>query len=123
MTKKNGKTKPNGKFVINGGFTASPLNPCRAVVKNEPSRRFFLAEGLIRGGQFKKCWRYGAIQWGKQIGLDKDASISRFAELMPSTPYAIRYVLNEIQRQNEARGIKVKTIFAEDGEVTVRAVK
>jgi hypothetical protein len=120
MPKKNGKA--NGKFELKG-ITLSPLNPCRPVVKNEPSRRAFFAEGLIRGGNRLDCWKWAAIAWGKQLGLDKEASVSRFGELMPSTPYAVRYVLAEIRKQNKARGVLVKTIFTEDGEVTVRAVK
>src|SRR5260221_8128280 len=106
MAKKNGKG--NGKFELQN-FTFSDLNPCRPVVKNEPSRRAFFAEGLIRGGHFKTdCWRWAAIKWGKQLGLDKEAAIERFSELMPSTPYAVRYVLREIRDQNKARGVKVK---------------
>ncbi len=104
------------------GVSLSPLNPCRAIVKNQPSRRAFYAEALIQGGQFKSCWKRAAIAWGKQMGLDKEASVEKYHELMPSTPYGARYVLNVIREANAKRGVKVKTIFDKEGIVTVSKV-
>lgn len=115
--------KKESKAFTLKGVTLSPLNPCRAIVKNQPSRRAFYAEALIAGGPFKSCWKRAAHAWGKQLGLDKEASVEKYSELMPSTPYGARYVLREIREQNLKRGIKVKTVFDKEGNVSVSKVR
>ncbi len=119
----NGKTTKVKKFDASS-VTLNALNPCRPVVNNQPSRRAFFADALIEGGNFKTCWERAAVRWGKVQGLDADAAKERYSELMPSTPYAAKYVLDVVVAANAKRDVPFSyTLDEESGTVSISSTK